>query len=126
MGEYINYQRVIIPSSSQIENVMVNGVTYTLNNDIDPDNPPDYRTDYSYSVKDYGKYKEMGFWVFVPVQQSIDIIINYSLANINSDDYSIYIKRQPGIYQIPYKLTVNGELIESTIIIKDRMFRVGI
>ena len=122
MGEYINYQRIIIPTSAIVENIEVNGNTYTLNNDIDPDDPPDFRSDHSYSINDNGKYKEIGFWVFVPIQGNSLVTINYSLPKIYNDTYSIYLKRQPGIYHIPYHLTVNGKAVVNLKLTKDEIF----
>lgn len=122
MGEYVNYQRIIIPSAAIVENVEVNGNIYTLDNNIDPDDPPDFKSDHSYSIKEDGKYKEVGFWVFVPIQGTSLATIKYTLPKSNTDTYSIYVQRQPGIYHIPYQLKVNNKSVVDFILAKDENF----
>ena len=122
MGEYMNYQRIIIPSSAIVKSIEVNGNSYTLNNDVDPDNPPDYRSDRTFSIDEDGKYKEVGFWIFVPVQGNSIAIINYTLPKTNNNSYSIYVKRQPGIYAIPYQLTVNDKPVVDFTLTQDEVF----
>lgn len=126
MGEYSNYQRVIIPRFAIVESMEVNGNAYSLNNDIDPDDPPDFRSDHSYSINEDEKYKEIGFWVFVPVQGNSIVKINYTLPKTNNDTYTIYVKRQPGIYRVPYQLTVNDKAVVDFTLKKDEIFNVDL
>ncbi len=126
IGKYINFQRILIPKASEIKKIKVNGVEYNLNNEIDSNNPPDFFKDVSYSTKTYDKFIEIGFWVIVLENSSAKVELDYSLPVADENLYSMFINRQPGIYQIPYKLTVNGELITDTILINDELFEVEI
>jgi hypothetical protein len=120
-GKYVNYQRIVIPKNASVEEVYLNSNVLNLQNDevvnltLTPENNNTYQT------TEYDNYKEIGFWVIVPEGQELQAEIIYILPMVN-DQYSLRIKRQPGLYKIPYKLYVNNELISDTVLDSDQEY----
>lgn len=83
-GDYVNYLRVIIPVTAEMKN---------------PEN-------YDMEIRD--KFKIVGMWVTVPAQKSVVVEMQYSL--LPNDNYSVLVKRQPGIESFLYKLIINGKI----------------
>lgn len=96
-GDYINYLRVIIPITAEIQN---------------PEN-------YDIEIRD--KFKIVGMWVTVPAQKTIAAEIIYTLPK--SNNYSVLVKRQPGIESFPYKLIINGKISVNEIVTKEVVYR---
>ena len=95
-GDYINYLRVIIPVTAEIA-----------------------QGNYDIEIRD--KFKIVGMWVKVPAQKSVVVEIQYSLPL--SDNYSVLVKRQPGIANFPYKLIMNGKILVNEIVTKEIIYR---
>lgn len=116
-GGYKDYHRLIIPSGAKIKSLTVNGRIYNKSSFKDPNNPPPLLEDKTYDLYNYGDLKALGFWVLVPERETAIIKLIYTLPH--SNNYSIFIKRQPGIYEFPYILTINDRVVASRLIKKD-------
>jgi hypothetical protein len=118
-GTYINYHRLVLPNDADVARLSVNGKMFTKSSFRDPNKPPNRNDDFEYEETVYDSFKELGFWVIVPVQETSVIQLTYLLPYSNK--YSVYIKRQPGIYQLPYILTVNNDVIVNKILKEDML-----
>lgn len=105
-GDYYNYQRIIIPKNAQIKSLQVGGINYQETEKKDPYNPPDRNSDISYTETVEGNYKIIAFWVIVPALQARAVELEYQLPQTKM--YATIVQRQPGVYNLPYKLVVNG------------------
>lgn len=103
-GDYLNYQRIVIPALAEQIQVKINRVE--INPDIDKSD----------------KFLTLGFFVKVPVNSVGEVELMYNLPNSNNLDYNLLIKRQPGIYKVPYKLTLNGKIKYDDDLINDKEF----
>ena len=124
IGRYVNYQRILIPLNSNLISVKVGEEYYTKSSERDLSDLPEIENDTEYFIYDKENYKEVSFWVIVPENKSNTVEIIYTIPKKHENGYSMYVKRQPGIYHIPYSLSVNGKMVVDTILIKDRLFRV--
>ena len=124
IGNYVNYQRILIPLNSNLISVKVGEEYFTMGSERDINDLPEIENDTNYFIDDKENYKEVSFWVIVPENKSNTIEIIYKIPKKHENTYSVYVKRQPGIYQIPYRLSVNGKMVVDTTLIKDRLFKV--
>ena len=123
-GNYINYQRVVLPRDANLKSVFVGKEEYTKEVYSDLFEPPKYDEDKGYAVEENDKFKTIGFWVIVPAQGTTQAKIVYELHFKDSKEYKVKVKRQPGIYSIPYTLTINNEKIIDTTLTKDEEYEV--
>lgn len=122
-GDYINYQRIVLPQSADILELTVNDLAYQKKSEQAGDKILSINQDKTYSFDEQGRFKILGFWVTVPAQKTTYANLTYSLEKPEQiDNYQILVKRQPGIYGLPYRLTVNKELITNQTLPKDREF----
>ncbi|HCS79269.1 TPA: hypothetical protein DIV55_06055 [Patescibacteria group bacterium] len=123
-GDYINYERIVIPAAAQITKVAVNDQQYVLDNNKDPIFPPNIDKDFGYSTQTQGKFTSIGFWTLVPAQKSIKIQLVYKLPLQKNEavNYEVVVRRQPGIYKLPYRLYINGKKKVDQILEADKTF----
>ena len=96
-GNYINYTRVVIPAEAVIKDQE------------------------KYDIETRGRFKIVGFWVTVPAGGSAVAELNYELRIKN---YGILVRRQPGIDSFPYKLVVDGKIVVSDTIDRDKEYTI--
>lgn len=117
-GDYVNYQRIYIPKNAIVINIKINGKDLTLQNVKEINLNQDIKNNYYYQENNDNNFKEIGFWVIVPKDQKIEAELKYELPN-SIGNYHLIFKRQPGIYEIPFKLKVNNKPIIDTILTGD-------
>ncbi|MEK7090903.1 MAG: hypothetical protein AAB887_00165, partial [Patescibacteria group bacterium] len=101
-GNYINYVRVVLPAAAQIKDAE------------------------KYDIETRGRFKIVGFWVTVPAGGSAVAELSYEEIKILRDEgYQILVRRQPGIESFPYKLVVNGKVVVSDTIDRDKEFKIS-
>ena len=115
-GNYVDYLRVIIPAGAKVQRVKVAEKELV---EKQLDNQYGIQED-RYQIEERDKFKIIGFWAVVPAQQSLTVQIDYRLPT--TDYSSILIKHQPGMGPFPYKLIVNGKLISSDTIDRDKEY----
>ena len=100
-GNYINYVRVVIPATAQVKDAE------------------------KYDTEERGRFKIVGFWVTVPAGSSAVAELSYEDTKRLSDEgYQILVRRQPGIESFPYKLVVDGKIVVSESIDRDKEFTI--
>lgn len=125
-GDYVNYHRVVLPLDTTINELSVNGIIYQkLNEEPDFHNPPNVEDDTTYTETIQDNYKIIGFWVVIPALQENKAIIKYELPR-KTKLYQLSIQTQPGIYALPYKLTVNNNIIVETELTKNTIFSASV
>lgn len=125
-GEYVNYQRIVIPNTAEVLKIEINGRKLTLDNDKDFFSAPAPREDSTYQMEAVGVFKIVGFWAIVPLGGQTLLEFEYSLLGLPGNQYSLVFRRQPGIEAIPYTLAVNGKIKADEAIEKDEKFLVKI
>ncbi|TSC87943.1 MAG: hypothetical protein G01um101416_258 [Microgenomates group bacterium Gr01-1014_16] len=142
-GQYVNYNRVVIPSSHKIQAVKLQGRELRLATEKDFVMPNSLRQEMStdmYNVEERGDLQIIGFWANVPAKKTITAELQYLTPdpspNLGEGDkkreiffgegnqYKILIKRQPGIEGFDYKLIYNGKLAASKWIDRDKIIGV--
>ena len=93
-GNYIDYVRVVVPAAAQIKDAE------------------------KYDIETRGRSKIVGFWVTVPAGQTAAAELVYDLPASNT----ILVRRQPGIESFPYKLVVDGKVVVSDTIDRDKEY----
>lgn len=93
-GNYINYVRVVVPAAAQIKDAE------------------------KYDIETRGRFKIVGFWTTVPAGQTAAAELVYDLPASNT----ILVRRQPGIDSFPYKLVVDGKVVVSDTIDRDKEY----
>ena len=97
-GNYINYTRVVIPAEAVIKDQE------------------------KYDIETRGRFKIVGFWITVPAGGSAAAEMEYSVLRQAQDRFTILVKRQPGIDSFPYKLVVDGKVVVSDTIDRDKEY----
>lgn len=97
-GDYTAYVRVVVPAAAVIQEVE------------------------KYDVETRGKFKIVGFWVGVPAGGEATAELEYSVLRQAQDRFTILVKRQPGIESFPYKLVVEGKVVVSDTIDRDKEY----
>ncbi len=124
-GDYLNYHRVALPRDASVVKVTVNGKARTQSIKQDTIKPPTIKKDTSFTIEEYGDFQIVGFWVIVPSQEKSEAKITYNLPEPeNADQYNLVVKRQPGIYELPFALTVNGKPYANQILTNDATFHI--
>jgi len=72
----------------------------------------------SYDEEIRGELKIIGFWVRVPFQTTVRVVLEYQRPK----NKFLLIKRQPGISELPYKLVVNGQIVVNENLKMDKVF----
>ncbi len=98
-GNYINYVRVVLPAMALIKDAE------------------------KYDIETRGRFKIVGFWVRVPAGGSAVAELSYEdTKRLSDEEYRILVRRQPGIESFPYKLIVDGKVVVSDTIDRDREY----
>ncbi len=93
-GNYIVYTRIVIPAAAQIKDAE------------------------KYDIETRGRFKIIGFWSTVPAGGEATAEVSYDLPASGQ----ILVRRQPGIESFPYKLVVDGKVVASDTIDRDREY----
>lgn len=113
--DYKAYIRVIIPKSSTLESLEINGVEQTV---VPAITDPQIYEARGYNIpkglevdeKEEDEYKTIGFTVTVPKMRTHEITILYTngLTHTMADkiDYSLLVIKQPGTTDYPFKYTL--------------------
>ena len=108
-GNYINYVRVVLPSRvSEIS--VVSGLSRVSFDEEERGTLPAGRQG----------FKILGFWVTVPAGGSAVAELEYK--SVRAGEREILVRRQPGIDSFPYKLVVDGKVVVSDTIDRDKEY----
>lgn len=127
-GQYVNYNRVVIPSSHKLQSVKVQGRELRRATEEDFKIPNSLRQEMSvdmYNVEQRGDLQIVGFWANVKAKETVRAELQYLTPDPSpnlgeGNQYKILVKRQPGIEGFWYKLIYNGKLVFSGWIDKDK------
>ena len=124
-GNYINYLRIIIGKSASIKSVKV-GDKQLVEKPLD--NVYGIQED-RYQAEDRGEFKIIGFWAVVPAQSSVIAELEYESVRPayrtgRAGEDKILVRRQPGMDPFPYKLVVDGKVVVSDTIDRDKEYTI--
>ncbi len=105
-GDYINFLRVYFPASAQEIAVNIDGEKIGEN-------------DLFFEKKENLNIRGVGFFVKVPAKSEKEVTVDFKIpANFSSNkktDYFLTIQKQPGIKELPYKLTITNFVFEKLL-----------
>ncbi|OGM17088.1 hypothetical protein A2V55_02480 [Candidatus Woesebacteria bacterium RBG_19FT_COMBO_37_29] len=123
-GNYINYERIVLPKNAINITVTVNNKNYLFKNIKDISNLPRIENDFTYSLEQYGNFQIIGFWVLVPAKYSLSSILSYNLPlKQEQKKYEVNIKSQPGIKNLEYNLILNGKILVKEILNGNKIYK---
>ncbi len=112
-GDYVDFVRVVVPAGAAVRGVMVGSKElserekWTWQYGIEEE---------VYVVEEKERFKIVGFWAKVPAGQSTTAEIIYDLPATGQ----ILVRRQPGMESFGYKLAVDGKVVVSDTIDRDK------
>ncbi|MBX4205998.1 DUF4012 domain-containing protein [Candidatus Microgenomates bacterium] len=122
-GDYLNYQRIVLPLNAQILKITTDRAGLKLDNNKDFFNLPDPKDDLTYTEEIKNNFKIIGFWISIPKQSSGSVTLEYSLPKPTTRGYSFVFKHQPGIYKIPMTIYLNNRQVFNKVVESDLFFQ---
>lgn len=119
---YVDYVRVVVPSGNKIQDVKVQGRSLRRSVGEDFALPNALRQGLSedmYVVEQRGDLQIIGFWAVVPVGQKVAAEVD--LEGKIGD--KVFVKKQPGIGELPYKLIVDGKVVVDKVLEADEWIK---
>jgi len=77
--DYVNYERIVIPSTSELQTLRLNG------------------KDINFDKENEGQFLIIGFWAKVPHASSANLNLVYSLPRNGKETYQVVTRKQPGL-----------------------------
>ena len=95
-GDYINYQRLLAPSTARVAAITVDG------------HPLDSWNETELSTSQAGRLKQIGWLVPVPAGQTATVQVTLEPGQITQSIKQLLITKQPGLTPTPYTITTGG------------------
>lgn len=104
--DYVDYQRLFLPTSVQIKAILVN------------DQPVSSWDENIITIDGGNQVKQIGFLVTVPIQQSRKVNITLELPEQMAQRQQLVLQKQSGVEPIPYQIDWDG-VIKNFLVEKD-------
>lgn len=123
-GDYGDYVRIVIPGEYRIDKVDVGGRELRKAEALDflvPNSLRSSVSDQIYNIEERGSLQIVGFWAEVRAKEGLEVNVKYS-GESSKWGKNLMVRRQFGVLEIPYSLSINGRIIRRETLTQDKVF----